>query len=203
MLTLDGPRQDIVTELINIGVGNAAAILNGMLDCHIELTIPRVDLIEPEQLPKHLSRYSDGTSPSSVRLGFSGGLTGDAVMVFPQVAARRLVALLAQEPEESPDIDFLRSSTITEVGNIVLNGVVGSLTNILDLNVTYELPYYSEKPLQEWLAGTPSVAAILLIRTRLKVREQPIEGDFLMCLQLESALHFLNQLDQIQVEMSR
>ncbi len=196
MLTLDEKGSDILTELVNIGVGKAAGILQSMLNCHIELSIPKVQLIGPHEIHSHISTNLDNLH-STVRLSFSGSLTGDAVMVFPCASARKLVALLTDEPEDSPDVDFMCGSTVTEVGNIVLNGIVGTLTNLLDLSVEYEVPCYSEMPLLEWLGYRGGMAAILLVRTRIRVQHQPIEGEFLLCLRLLSAKSFLERLENL------
>jgi chemotaxis protein CheC len=124
-------------------------------------------------------------------------LTGEAVIVFPLTAARRLVNLLTHEPEDSPDSDFMLSSTLSEVGNIVLNSVVGSLTNALELGVHYELPLYSQEPLDAWLGGLGEVGEVLLVRTRFQVHGQPIEGDFLLCLPMNSLADLFARLGDI------
>ena len=188
-MMLDACSSDALTEIINIGVGYSAGILQSMLDCHIELHIPRVEVMRAEDLPKHI-----GLPVASVHLGFSGFMMGDAVMLFPREAARNLAALLNQESPDSPHLDFLCGSTLTEVGNILLNGIVGTISNLLDLHLDYNVPEYSELPLQEWLNRRDGLSSVLLVRSTISVENHPIEGELMLCLDSGSAQQFLERL---------
>ncbi len=190
-MILDACSSDALTEIINIGVGYSAGILQSMLDCHIELHIPRVELLRAEDLPKHI-----GLPVASVHLGFTGYLMGDAVMLFPREAARNLAALLNQESPDSPHLDFLCGSTLTEVGNILLNGIVGTISNLLDLHLDYQVPEYSELPLQEWLNRRDGMSSVLLVRSTISVENHPIEGELMLCLNSGSAEEFIRRLQQ-------
>lgn len=189
-MILDARSSDLFTEMVHIGVGYSAGILQSMLDSHIQLRIPRVELVRAEDLSQHL-----GLPVTSVQMGFSGFLMGDALMIFPRQAARHLAALLNQESPESAELDFLCSSTLSEVGNLVLNGIVGSISNLLNLQLDYQVPRYAELPLQEWLGRrSAELAGILLVRATISVEGHPIEGEFLFCLDSVSAHEFLERL---------
>ncbi len=45
---------------------------------------------------------------------------------------------------EQLDMDALRAGTFCEVGNIVLNGVMGSISNMLNFDFDYSVPEYLE-----------------------------------------------------------
>lgn len=194
-MKLDARSSDALTEIVNIGVGYSAGILQSMLDCHIEVHISRAQLLRAEDLPGQL-----GLPVASVQLGFSGYLVGNAVMLFPRPAARHLAALLHQESPDSPQLDFLCGSTLTEVGNIVLNGIVGTISNLLQLHLSYQVPEYSELPLQEWLGRRQGLASVLLVRSVISVENHPIQGELLLCLDSASAQEFLQRIPDPKIK---
>uniref|UniRef100_A0ACD5GZE0 Uncharacterized protein n=1 Tax=Desertifilum tharense IPPAS B-1220 TaxID=1781255 RepID=A0ACD5GZE0_9CYAN len=51
-------------------------------------------------------------------------------MIFPTESASTLVSLLTGEKPGTPDLEAVKIGTLLEVGNIVLNGVVGTVSNL-------------------------------------------------------------------------
>lgn len=179
-MILDAQSADALTEMVQVGVGFSAGLLQSILDAPVELRNPQIEWIQAYDLP-------NGFDPlTSVELGFSGLLLGDAKMLFPRETALYLAALLNEAAPDSPDLDSLCGPTLTELGNLVLNGIVGTISNRLDLQLHYEVPRYAETPQQEWLAARSSERT-LLVRSRLAVKDHPVEGEFWFCLDLASA----------------
>ena len=76
---------------------------------------------------------------SMVSLNFSGGTDGVAMLAFPLESAAKLVSIVSIVTERdlmSCDIDSLKEGALTEIGNIIMNGVMGSFANILKLRLT-------------------------------------------------------------------
>jgi len=139
MIQLNHDQEDVLSELMNMGVGRASAILNEMIGHHIRLHVPTVKLIRKEHLSQYVA-YDEHESLSSVQMGFQGHFDGNAVLVFPQEAASILVSSLTDEPQDSPDMNELKSGTLTEIGNILINGVMVSMANFLDVRLNYAVP---------------------------------------------------------------
>lgn len=128
--------------MINIGVGRSASILNDMVQAHVDLQVPVVRIITPDQVRQELEAKNIDKS-ASVHLPFNGDVfTGETVLMFDHPSASKLVSLLTAESEIDLGLDEERSSTLTEVGNILLNGVMGSISNILRDELIFSVPYY-------------------------------------------------------------
>ena len=143
MSGLNAEQLDAVRELINIGVGRAAAILNQMTHVHVTLHVPVVHVLNHRDLKAYLPEL-DNSTVAGVQIGFKGPFSGTAALVFPPVSASNLVATLTGEEAADEDLDALRIGTLTEVGNIVVNGVLGSISNILRQTVKYSVPTFYE-----------------------------------------------------------
>jgi len=107
-------QMDALSEMVNIGMGQAAGILNDMVGSHVNLRAPVIDLLSPAALERKESETQKGVL-SAVRLGFKEPLAGSAWLVFPTASAGKLVALLTEEGTPSSDLDEIRVGTLTEV----------------------------------------------------------------------------------------
>ncbi len=193
------PRHlDALSELMNIGVGRAAGMLNEMLGSPIELVVPTVKVLRISDLADELGQSPDD-SFAFVRLPFQGSIQGTAALVFPPDSAAHLVAALTGEEPGTPDLDSVRAGTLSEVGNIVINGVMGSLGNLLRLPLTYELPTYLEGS-PEHLLGHPLSQpdpTMLLAHTRFAVRDLEIQGTIILVFEVRSFDALLEAVDRI------
>ncbi len=180
-MKIKAEQQDALKELINIGVARAAEILNRMLQHHINLEVPKIKLLEPRMLEGELENLGRDRL-ATVRMPFKGSFSGTAALVFPALSASKLAAVLAQEDPESTDMDAARIGAISEVGNIVLNGVMGSIGNVLKERINYSIPTYSEETIA-LLLGSNKVqptGVILLAETRFTIQQLQVEGDILL-----------------------
>jgi chemotaxis protein CheC len=81
-MNVTGELVDAIRELINIGVGRAAGLLNDMTGTHIRLVVPEVRVLRYTDLP-HEDRLVDGSRLSAVTLMFRGPFSGMSMLVFP------------------------------------------------------------------------------------------------------------------------
>lgn len=192
-MTGDERFLDALAELVGIGVGKAAEVLNAMLRSHIVLSVPSIRIVAPDELPKVLGLPADRRL-AAVEMGYSGSLSGSVELIFTQGEAGRLVECITGEvgiPEE--DLDAVRAGTLAEVGNIVINALLGSVSNVLGLELTYTVPAYLEGGLVELLrearvvaGGSAGEEVVLLARTRFQVEELAVDGDIAVFFALDS-----------------
>ena len=182
MPKLTEEQSDALRELINIGIGNAAGMLSEMIEFRIQLQIPDVEVVSPLELQNELKQRLGRDPLSSVKLGFSGCFTGGAQLVFPTESAATLVAVLTGEDVGNPDLDALKVSTLSEVGNIVINGVMGSIGNVLNRPLDYAVPSYSEEEVEHLLPSSKSEeeGAVLLAPARFSIEELHVQGDVII-----------------------
>lgn len=191
-ITISHEQLEAIKELCNIGVGKGASVLNTMLSCHISLSVPHVKIVSSKDFAEELKLFAKESNISAVSLGFQGKISGSAQLMFPTETASSLVAVLVDEADDL-DMDALRAGTFCEVGNIVLNGVMGSISNILDLTFDYSVPEYIETDPENFITE-PSVTQqdshVLLARTRFSIDELDIDGDIALFMKI-GAIHIL------------
>ncbi|MBF0234208.1 MAG: chemotaxis protein CheX [Desulfamplus sp.] len=184
-VSISHEQLEAVKELCNIGVGRGASVLNTMLSSHISLNVPDVQILSSNEFRDELKSFAKDSSISSVSLAFQGKISGSAQLMFPTETASSLVSVLVDESDEL-DMDALRAGTFCEVGNIVLNGVMGSISNILGLTFDYSVPEYIEANPENFIQK-PTLnkdSHVLLAKTRFTIDELDIEGDIALFMRI-------------------
>ncbi|MBD2098736.1 chemotaxis protein CheC [Trichocoleus sp. FACHB-591] len=178
---------DALQELVNIGVGRAASILNEMVGSHVHLQIPYTKLISSTEVQRDLEQQLGVAPISAVRLGFNGSFAGVAQLVFPTDSASKLVAVLTREEFDLYDLDAVKIGTLSEVGNIVINGVMGSISNVLQQHLNYSLPIYLEDTVGNLLTSHDfeiASATVLIAKARFTIEQLLIAGDIILIFKL-------------------
>jgi chemotaxis protein CheC len=194
------PNQlDALKEMINIGVGRGAGVLNTLLQAHISLEIPAVHTITPSELPGILESGDPGLC--LVTMPFAGPLEGEATMVFSCENAGKLVGVLTGHPKEPVSIDTLEAGTVSEVGNIVLNGVMGTVGNILGLCLTYQVPGFrqGDSSLLQQQRNEDGFRAVLA-NTRFRVEKLEMDGLLVLRFAERSFGLLLDRIDNLILE---
>lgn len=189
---------DALTELINIGVGRAAGMLNQILGAHVHLQVPFIKIFPHSQIEKVLNHIAT-TSLSVVSLAFKGSFSGTALLAFPSDSASSLVNIVVREDSDVSDPDSVRVGALTEVGNIVLNGVMGSVSNVLKKRLSYSIPTYLEETVENLLSedSLEPDSTIISAKTELTVKTLQIKGDIILLFRVNLFNTLIETLDTV------
>ncbi|MFZ4615665.1 MAG: hypothetical protein ACOYM2_05605 [Rectinemataceae bacterium] len=182
---VDAQSLAAMTELIGIGVGRAGEVLNTMLGSHVRLSVPSLREVRVEDLAATLENRSID-SLSAVEMEFSGDFTGCAELVFASSDASRLVDVITAEvPSLEGDLDSIRAGTLCEVGNIVLNAILGTIVNEVGAELAYSVPIYLHGAAKDLLVGVAQGAElIILVSTCFEIESIAVDGDIAIFLSL-------------------
>jgi chemotaxis protein CheC len=191
-------QLDLLTELINIGIGRAAGIINQMIHSHVQLHVPELRLLSDETLAEYCQPIA-GDVLSCIRLPFEGSLSGLTFLIFPPASASSLISITLGLDNVPFDEDSLRIGTLEEIGNIVLNGVMGSIGNFLGNGLRYSFPSYTEDTYANLLRRGvgESARVFLLARTQFVIADHLIEGEILIIFRLNSFHGLLAAMDRV------
>lgn len=188
---------DALQELVNIGVGRAASMLNQMVDSRIILEIPYIKVLNAADLHQELAKKFDGDCFAAVRQGFKGSFSGTAELIFPTESASKLVAVLTGEEQGSADLDAVKIGTLSEIGNIIINSIMGTISNLLKQYMNYTLPVYLEDTVENLLLlNNITNSTIVLAQTSFIIERLEITGDMLLIFELSSFDALLAAIEQ-------
>jgi chemotaxis protein CheC len=191
--------DDALSELVNVGVGRAAASLNTMVREHIDLSVPRVVTCPYHALADQLGLTGDSLEEehlSVVHQPFGGTLGGKASILFALESARNLVALLTDGDLSTAELDLEMEAVLTEVGNVLINGVIGTIGNITGIEIQFRLPEYhrcTSVELEESYRDREILVAIVL----LSISGHQIRGHLILLFELASVENLREVIERL------
>ena len=184
---LDSLQIEIFKEVINIGVGKSAEVLNTMIHSHVTLNVPKIKIINYNEFSDFINSFED-KHYSVITLPFNGEIDGYSKLIMPSDHAAKLVDAFIGASGTEMDMDSLRIDILSEIGNIIINAVMGTLSNILNLHLGYIVPSYDEGSrniiIPEEMIKNES--AILFAETHFKIEELEAKGNFAIFFKIKS-----------------
>lgn len=199
---------DILKELFNISVGKAADMLSEIINRKIVLSVPNVEIFDIKyseiELGKCLPPVLDGTLMVS-SISFEKILTGKANLIFPVEKMRTFINLCLNNEENSYEMDFtdVDFDIIKEIGNIILNCIIGEVGNQLEINLTYTLPEVKVFNKIEFNKDVENnkYNYILLLYITFIIDDTEIEGAVIIDLTLTSLNELMKKIEKIKDEL--
>ena len=200
---LDGLERDALTELVNIGVSRAAASLRKMVGAQVLLSVPAVEVVSLQGAATLLGeRESDDLV--AVRQGFQGAFSGQALLIFPQANSLELVRAVSGGELSPEELAELEQEALAETGNIILNGCMASIANMLQRPLTLSLPevlHGDGASLFQVGADVASDALVLFLYIDFSIRAHDIHGYIAMLMDLPSLITLRQLIREFIVQM--
>ena len=182
---------DVLTEVGNIGAGNATSAVANMLGLKVDMSVPHVELLEVEKIGNLLGSEEDIIV--GIMLAVETDIDGSMMFLMDLPSAHRLVGrmmmqdveALTEEQLQSSDFNEMELSAIQEIGNIIAGSYLNALSQMTNLTLTPSVPYLSV----DMAASILSVPAIqfgmvsdkaLLIKTDIGGIDIPINGFYIL-----------------------
>ncbi len=136
---LNENAKDVLTEIGNIGTGNAVTALSQMMARQIDMERPVVRIMEFNEVPEMLG----GTE--EVRVGVLLEIKGDINGMFMFLISEpflkvMLEGLMGCQVDGVHDLDPLSISAVGEIGNIMCCSYINALTRLMDIKVHVSVP---------------------------------------------------------------
>ena len=184
-----------LTELGNIGAGNATTSLSVMLNSKLTMSPPKVDIYDFNELENILG------GPDATVMGVLSTIGGDMnamiLFVVGMDDAENLVkALMGDGVEWHSEIGI---SAIGEIANIIIGSYVASLETLTGMKMRYSQP----ESCIDMAGAILSVPCIefgkisdkaLLINSQFKAGEKEVDGYIMMMSEVHSFDALLNKL---------
>lgn len=194
-INLDELERDALTELVNIGVSRAAASLRKMVNREVILSVPAVEVVTRKSAASLIGQR-ESEPLIAVQQQFEGPFSGRALLIFPQSNGVSLVRAIVGDDMGEDDLLDMEDEALAEIGNVILNGCLGSMANMLQHTLHMSLPDVrrgDSSHLFDALGNRRDDSFVLFLYINFSVRERNIRGYIAMIMDLLS-LERLKQL---------
>lgn len=189
-------EQDAVAEVFNIGISRAAASLSEMVNREVLLSVPSLAMTTIEEARRAIDeRLGD---VSGVLESFDGSVAGNALLIFPQNRTEELLRLLFPGDISDEMLIEMEDDALTEIGNIILNAALSSLSDIIDEQLENKIPetfkgQISESIFTDNLSDAAS-QQVLQLDMSISVKNSEIIGSISFLVIIKSITNFKNKL---------
>ena len=185
---------DAISELLNMGMGSAAASLSEMVGEEVRLGVPLVQWLAPGEAAQLLAREEGGTV-AGVLMRFDGSIAGEALLVFPEASSLSLVRALMRDDVPLADLTDMEEEALVEVGNIILNGSLSSLADVLGEPIQTHVPSFVRGRWADLLPDRSDSGpdenppSLLGVQIEFGVHELDLSGSVALMLGMQSMQH--------------
>lgn len=213
-------QSDVLNELLNIAMGKTASIMSEMINRTILISIPNSKLISRHALKSLFeTKYEKSVHQNmlGVTINFSGDCSGSTTLFFEQNQGKTLVDKLLDHQDdedwdwegdagvsESDNQQFFTDSdreALLEIGNMLINGLMGTIGNLLDMVFDYSLPElqvpYRFEEIEESAEDRMSNDTLVL-ETFFSDQSEEIEGHLIIVFSLgEFAEKLIREIEKL------
>lgn len=196
-------ERDGIGELMNVGVGKAAAALGRLVRTEVELSVPSVILVPLDEVEKHTP--VTGIQPiAGAYSNFSGPFEGALGFVVPAAARTIFMGLVLGEEFDADDAEVLEHDLLLEIGNIICNACLAGTSNAFKIALSTSPPVYFALPPKEALATMTRSdfdKRVLLVELNFMLRKSGIRLFLWMTMDERAIATFREHLARYLVEI--
>lgn len=187
--------HNALTELGNIGAGNATTSLSILLSSNLTITAPHVEMYEFDAL-ENLFGGADATT-IGVLSNIEGDISAMFLFLMKEEEAKQLIKTLIKE--EEIEITEDGKDAVKEIGNIMIGSYVASLESLSGMKIRYSVPQVTVD-MAGAILSLPCTAfgqvedKVLLINSGFASGEKNIEGFIMMISEMDSYNVILSKL---------
>jgi chemotaxis protein CheC len=194
-------QKDILKEIGNVGIGNAATALSNMINKEVKIALPSLEIIPLEQF---LSNESENILVSICKI--SGELLGSIVICFNKETAFPLVdMMMMQEVGVTKKIDDMTVSAFKELINVIGGAYLDSLSSMFNFRLMPMPPSFAYGKIISIRDGIikdlpEGSSEVMSVKTKFMINNDIIFGDFFIVLNNESLKQILDSIDNVFVD---
>lgn len=186
---MDGIYFDVLSEIGNIGAGNATTALATMLGTKVDMHVPKVDLMEFSEIGEEMG--GEETIMAGIYQQIKGDITGSIMFLLEEKSARVLVSkLMGMESNPEEPFSEMEISALQEIGNIITGSYLSSLSTLTNMTIDATVPALCID-MCEAILSVPAIEfgvlgdKMLLIKTEF-TDDVKLEGYFVLVPDLDS-----------------
>ncbi|NLW22306.1 MAG: chemotaxis protein CheC [Tissierellia bacterium] len=192
---LNSRMIDILTEISNIGSGNAVTALANMLSKKVSMTVPRVRIMEFKDVAEILGGEEELVV--GIYLELKDDVTGNIMFILDKSSALNLTNMLLNRKDH--ELDEIAISALSEVGNIISSFYVNSLSMLTGLKITVSVPSLAVD-MAGAILSVPAIQfgliadQVLFIETVFEEGENLVRGNLFLIPEMDSFEKILSKL---------
>lgn len=181
---------DILKEIGSIGGGNAATALSSMLSAKVNMSLPKVEILDFNEALVNVGDPEEVVAAILVEM--SGELSGIMLFILTkEFSDEILFRMLGKTEADFFELNEIDSSVLMEIGNIVISSYITAMASLVNMSVELSVPQLAVN----MLGGIMSVPIammgqhsdrIMMITGEFKIDGKALNSNMLLLPDVES-----------------
>lgn len=138
IMALTPDQRDALQEITNIGMGRAGASLAGVLDTFVQLSIPRVNIVEVLEISDAIAGMVGKTAIiTAIRQSFRGTLQGEGIVIYGQRGCNDLADLMGYGEVMDRTAE---QGLLLDVSNMIVGACLSGVADQIDAELSFSAP---------------------------------------------------------------
>jgi chemotaxis protein CheC len=189
-------QRDALQEIANLGMGQAATRLSGLLNAFIELSVPRVRVVAVAEAAAALREMTGIDGPvAAVRQGFRSEIKGEALVICRSGEIAELGSLVGGPYAHSLDDALTEEELMFDVANVLTGACVSSMLDQLGRMPVFSQPGLLGEAIMLDAVFQPGLLAwdvALLVEVNFALEDQRFRAHLVM-LMAEESIHVVSR----------
>lgn len=180
-MQIDISRKIALTEMFSVAIGRAESVLDELVDARVKLSVSPLRRGTRGQLIDLLRGLGERRL-ATVTMRFTGSSSGSAGLVFAATEALKLVSALVGDGSDADELDAIHIGGLTEIGNIVLNAVMSSMSNALDQHLHCSVPEFLDGSIDRLFCRDEAQCddGVIVAKAQLEVGDCRVTGEIVL-----------------------
>lgn len=177
---IDAQGEDIIREVINIGIGDAASALSDLAGTRVIIRTPEVRFLDIAEVPVYI-RQEVGTVGVYISQDFHGSVDGRALLFYTTDCSVSLLrAILKDGRGRGRSLSKTDMATLQEIGNIILGACLATIGNFIEGRFRFSMPHVtleiSETYFRNLVRELESFEKAVILKTAITIETDDIQG---------------------------
>ena len=201
-INLTEDEKDCLQELMNVAYGSATAAITEILNAFANLSIPKIQIIDSNDLKPYLSNKLNLEMEHLVSLQqLNGTISGENMFVIDKQSAINIAYKFGLEDDEIDDNEI--SDIVLEITNILSSSTISKLAEDIDTNVSFSAPTIKKLTSIDQLNNIfiSKYEKVIIISNELNFEELNIRAELFILTTDNSILFIKEKINKILDEL--
>ncbi|MFZ1851291.1 MAG: hypothetical protein WAU15_03515 [Nitrosomonas sp.] len=194
-------QLDALAETFNMSLGEAAAIFSQIVSEEIKLSVPIVELLCQKDLAARMiairgNRSQERLCGITQHFTTKDSFNTDTMLIFSEHGSLEIIRRMLGSTANVESITELEQDALAEIGNIIINGCMSTISNLFQKPSLGTLPCVATNTADALFASRSS-DHVLLVKIGMHLASQNIDGYVLFLMDVDSIRHFVKEVEQV------
>ena len=201
-INLTEDEKDCLQELMNVAYGSATAAITEILDAFAKLSIPKIQIINADELTNYLADELNLEIDHLISLQqINGTLSGENMFVIDKESAINIAYKFGLTEDEINDEELL--DIVLEITNVLSSSTISKLAEDIDTNVSFSAPSIKILKSTDRINSLiiPKYEKVIIISTELRFEDLNIRAELFILTSDNSILYIKEKINKILDEL--